>query len=330
MAGLPWFKVYSNIVGHPKTRALEEATSNPEALAYIVRLLSWFNEYAPSGRADGARSARAAERACEWRGADGALVAALVETGWLERDGDVLVMHDWDEMQGSHIAKAKKDADRKKLHRLQSREGADGARSALKRRAVGAETARAEVADGARTARVEESRREEKRVEEISLPPSSPKGDGVKEETAALGSPDQQPLLTVVSSSPKPEDLQALWNRLAVPRGLGRWESMSTARRKAAQLALEACPDLGRWEAWLASELQNPFNLGENSSRWRADVDWFLRVKTRDKVRDFDPATAPRRPQGAQLGVYSGKDGTGDTLTYEDIHGVKRDEGEES
>lgn len=133
----------------------------------------------------------------------------------------------------------------------------------------------------------------------------------------------QQPLLTVVEGGPRPEDLQALWNRLAVPKKLGAWESMSKPRRRAARLALEACPDLKRWEAWLTAELQNPWNLGDNPRGWRADVDWFLRVKTRDKVADFDPANAPRRPRGAQLGYYGGKEGKGDEITEEDINGAE-------
>jgi hypothetical protein len=308
MAGLPWFKIYSNIVGHPKTRALEEATGNPDALAYIVRLLSWFNEYAPGGRADGARTARAAERHCEWRGADGELIAALESSGWIERDGSEIVLHDWDEVQGGHIAKAKKDAERKKIKRLQSRAAPDGARTALKRRADGAETARAEVADGARTARVEESRREEKRVEEIT--------------SSVSGATESLELRLVETTTPKPEDLQALWNRLAIAKKLGRWVKLTDDQRRLARLALKTCPDLPTWEAWLTAELQNPWNLGENPSRWKADVEWFLRVKTRNKVANFDPAALPSRPQGAQHGDYGPRgsvDRTG--FTAEDIHG---------
>jgi hypothetical protein len=99
---------------------------------------------------------------------------------------------------------------------------------------------------------------------------------------------------------PRPEDLQALWNRLAVPKGLMRWEGMSDKRRAAARESLKACADLGRWEGWLVSELSNPFNLGQNDSGWRADVDWLLRVKSRDKVRDFDPSARPVRGLSAQ------------------------------
>lgn len=155
-----------------------------------------------------------------------------------------------------------------------------------------------------------------------SLISSSPPGGSGVGKGDSVARVTQPPLLTVVASGPTPEDLQALWNRLAVPKGLARWESLSKARRRAAQLALDACSDLGRWEAWLSSELKNPWNLGENPNRWRADVEWFLRVKTRDKVADFDPLAPPRRPQGAQHGVY-GPPGSVDTSGFsaEDIQG---------
>lgn len=99
---------------------------------------------------------------------------------------------------------------------------------------------------------------------------------------------------------PKPEALQALWNRLAPPRGLPRWEGMGDKRKAQAKAALAVCPDLARWEAWLVYELARPFYAGSNDSGWRANPDWLLRVERRDQVRDFDPttATALRTPSG--------------------------------
>lgn len=93
---------------------------------------------------------------------------------------------------------------------------------------------------------------------------------------------------------PDPEALRALWNRLAPPKGLQRWEAMSKARAGAARASLAAVPDLARWEAWLSHELARPWNLGENGTGWRADVDWLLRAKTRDLVADFNPTAAPK------------------------------------
>lgn len=89
---------------------------------------------------------------------------------------------------------------------------------------------------------------------------------------------------------PNPEALRELWNRLAPPKGLQRWEAMGDDRKRLARLSLAACPDLARWEAWLTYELGRPFNLGETG--WRADVDWLLRAKTRNLVLDFNPAVA--------------------------------------
>lgn len=160
----------------------------------------------------------------------------------------------------------------------------------------------------------------EERVETGEHPPTPQgEGEGGEDKPEASG---QQPLLTVASSSPRPEDLQSLWNRLAVPRGLMRWEGMSDKRRAAARESLKACPDLARWEAWLASELSNAFNLGQNDSGWRADVDWLLRVKSRDRVRDFDPAARPARRMSVQstgMSDWSGHAEGNRVLTDEEI-----------
>lgn len=118
----------------------------------------------------------------------------------------------------------------------------------------------------------------------------------------APSEPDRQPEKPVrvpKAEGPDPEALRALWNRLAAPKGLQRWEAMSKKRAGDARASLLAVPDLGKWEAWLAYELSRPWNLGQNDSGWRADVDWLLRAKTRDLVADFNPATAPKTPASA-------------------------------
>lgn len=110
----------------------------------------------------------------------------------------------------------------------------------------------------------------------------------------------QPPLIAVEPEKPKgpdPEALRALWNRLAPPKGLQRWEAMSKGRAGRCRAALAAVPDVAKWEAWLTHELARPWNLGQNDTGWRADVDWFLRDKTRDLVADFNPATAPKPPE---------------------------------
>lgn len=95
------------------------------------------------------------------------------------------------------------------------------------------------------------------------------------------------------STGTAPAALQALWNRLAVPKGLQYWKSMSRSRLGASRAALAAVPDLAQWEAWLTYELSRPWNLGENDRGWRADVNWLLAAKRRDSVADFNPAAVP-------------------------------------
>jgi hypothetical protein len=102
--------------------------------------------YAARGRlAPGARPAL--ERACNVRPTALGVVDGLVSAGWLDDLGpDGWQVHDWEEHNGAAVAKAEKDAERK--------------REARKRRGDGAETARAARADGAGTGRYETGRDE--------------------------------------------------------------------------------------------------------------------------------------------------------------------------
>lgn len=173
---LSWFRVDVDMVDHPKTYALAESIGDPLAGWYLIRAWAWTMRYAAHGRlSDGAETARAGgaetalERACGWHGEPGALVAALVACGWLDRDENgALEVHDWDEKQGAAVAKADKDAERKRKFRKS-------------RRVDGAETARGRRADGAETAlsrRGYETRRDETRrdVREEKKKRSSPVG----------------------------------------------------------------------------------------------------------------------------------------------------------
>lgn len=145
---LPWYRVDNNLVGHPKVGELAEALGGSEADAgwLIISLWSWTMRYAPRGKlAPGARSALGRLAPDLLGRVD--VVAALVDTGWLEAcDDGGWVVHDWDEHQGAAVAKAEKDSERKK--------------SSRSRRAPGAGSARAAPAPAAGTRR-DETRRDE-------------------------------------------------------------------------------------------------------------------------------------------------------------------------
>lgn len=125
------------------------------------------------------------------------------------------------------------------------------------------------------------------------LPANSPPPLRLEVQQAAKTA--QEPRQRAKQAWQDPEALQALWNELAPPKGLQRWERMSDARRRSARLSLEAVPDLAKWRGYLEAKFREPFYLGADGG-WKADVDWLLRVERRDQVADFDPAHAgPRR-----------------------------------
>lgn len=79
---MDWFRVDASLADHPKTYNLEKALNDTNAIAYVIRLWSWTVRYASDGRLSD-RYADVLERALRWSGAPGALLASLVETGWL-------------------------------------------------------------------------------------------------------------------------------------------------------------------------------------------------------------------------------------------------------
>ena len=82
---------------HPKTWDLASRLdcSRPEALGYLTLLWDFAAEHAPQGNL-GKWPDGAIARACDWPGDPGAFVAALVDSGWLDRDPDHrLLVHHW-------------------------------------------------------------------------------------------------------------------------------------------------------------------------------------------------------------------------------------------
>ena len=125
---LPWFRVDVDLVDHPKVLALADALDCAEAEAgwLVVRLWAWTMRYAARGRlAPGARPAL--ERL--WNGAgtapeSGSVVDALVRAGFLDASEDGgWEVHDWDEHNGAAVAKAEKDAERKRTARARRSNG---------------------------------------------------------------------------------------------------------------------------------------------------------------------------------------------------------------
>lgn len=232
---LPWFRVDNAMVDHPRTHALCDLLGEPLAGWYVIRLWSWTMRYAAHGRlSNGARTAL--ETACGWRGQAGGLVDALLAVGWLETDDSgCLEVHDWEEHQGAAVAKAQKDAERKRAVREEAR----------RRRGDGAETARAVSAAGAGTRR-DETRRDEETTHVADEP---------------------RPLLEVVDQpSSAVLDVWECWRQeCRHPRAV-----LTRTRRRLIEARLKDYP-AGRLQAAILGCSRSPWHRGENERRIRYD-----------------------------------------------------------
>lgn len=141
-----WFRHESTAGDHPKMSRLRLELEDPLADAYVSRLWSWTQRFAPSGFiptelldvveaqigdpappvcARWARSKvdpdlrgvpiqfRSTLDPTSIRGRLG----AMVKVGWLDPVEDGLEVHDWEEMQGKLVEKSKRDASAKRLKR---------------------------------------------------------------------------------------------------------------------------------------------------------------------------------------------------------------------
>jgi hypothetical protein len=116
MAGLPWFEVETTAPDHPKTVALELLLKSDAAFTYIARLWAYCYGTHLSDRFEGPHAEAAIERVVRWPGKRGAFVQAAIEcrvrpdgVGYLERDGDALVVRGVAERLEPHLAKRESD-----------------------------------------------------------------------------------------------------------------------------------------------------------------------------------------------------------------------------
>lgn len=264
---LPWFRVDVSFVDHPKTHALEAELAREvkktdmvarghadRAGWYLIRLWAYTMRFFPdgvvarAGRADGAETAL--ERACEWRGEPGVLYRALVTTGWLVTGATFGVrVNDWDDYQGAAVAKAEKDAERKRLAREQ--------------RAGGAETARAVPAAGAGNGT--ERNGTERNKEEDQQPPTF---EIVSPLAALKEAPEEE-----IDAAIEAFDARAFWQWAeSIRRGYGwapeRWPNPLALKRwwveardgaRPVKQLLDAWINFARDDHWRAAKPPAPF-----------------------------------------------------------------------
>lgn len=115
--GLGWIEVDANLRTHRKAVHLAALVGDRRAWTYLVELWCWASQNEPTGIIRGAAARMVLEQVIGWSGEPGKLADAMIESRWVDAQEDGLYIHDWHEHQGAHIAKAEKDAERKRQTR---------------------------------------------------------------------------------------------------------------------------------------------------------------------------------------------------------------------
>lgn len=120
---MAWIEVHQGLREHRKTYACAEKLkiSRVVMVGTLVSLWLWALDNVQDGYMTGI-SNRTIARIRDWpeKKAD-ALISALVECEWLDKDGDTLRIHDWTDYAGRLMDRREKDKVRKKKSRENSR-----------------------------------------------------------------------------------------------------------------------------------------------------------------------------------------------------------------
>lgn len=111
MAGLPWFEMDVDMPDDPKCQGLGVRLKNPLAFGYVVRLYAYCYRHG-TDRFAAEAAPSIIEDACRWRGRTGALFSALSQEKFLDREGEMIVVHGVADRLEPTLAKRSRDRER--------------------------------------------------------------------------------------------------------------------------------------------------------------------------------------------------------------------------
>ncbi len=120
---MEWLRLDAGFFGHPKVGALARrlGVSRDAAALAVLRVLCWAAQTCEDGDLTGAHEDDIAE-AARVPGDPGAFVQALVDAGWIDRDGERLTLHGWAERQAPLLLgreRVRRFRERKRAERLE-------------------------------------------------------------------------------------------------------------------------------------------------------------------------------------------------------------------
>lgn len=196
---MAWIELHQTLPRHPKLlRLAGRLRIHPaQAAGHLTFLWLWTLDYAPTGDLSAFGPAEISAAAC-FPGDAEQFHRSLMETGWLDEDGQV---HDWMEYAGCLIQQRAKDKERKRKSRGTKSPEDDQPPSSGNPNAV-QRTSGGHPSDGGRTADVPNPTQPNPTVEEhtprgrddlpVEMPPGFPKSETeAKAASAAIGCPEK-------------------------------------------------------------------------------------------------------------------------------------------
>jgi|TARA_R110002020_G_scaffold273457_5_gene488639 hypothetical protein len=124
---MTWLKIESGLMRHPKVGWLSKAlgVNRNETVGLLVHLWAWCLDYAEDGELSKYTSDDIAFHLGYNQQAaliQTDIMQALIDTGFVDQDGDRLTLHDWSDHQGSLIAAREKNRERQRRYAARKRE----------------------------------------------------------------------------------------------------------------------------------------------------------------------------------------------------------------
>ena len=115
---MAWIESHQGLKDHPKTRRLTRllSISLPAAIGHLHCFWWWALDYAQDGDLSKYDAFDIAD-ACMWDGAAESFVEALTEAGFVKKEQEKIIIHDWMDYAGRLIDRRQRDAERKRKER---------------------------------------------------------------------------------------------------------------------------------------------------------------------------------------------------------------------
>jgi len=112
---MAWIESHQELARHPKTKRFIRAIgiSLPQAIGHLHMLWWWALDYAQSGELTHYTHEDIAD-AAGWEAQPTEFVHALIQSGFLDSDGDKVCIHDWWDYAGKLLERREKDRVRKR------------------------------------------------------------------------------------------------------------------------------------------------------------------------------------------------------------------------